>query len=127
MLGLKIAAPGYLIIEFVICLFQKFYSLCIGHMGELGIQHMVQSVQKPFINKGVEEVHLLRSVLQHIADHIFQHSFCHLHIVLKIRESHLRLDHPEFCRMTGSIGIFRPECRSESIDIPESLGESFTV
>ena len=41
MLGLKVAAPGYLIIELIIYFFQKFYGLCVGHMGELRVQHMI--------------------------------------------------------------------------------------
>ena len=127
MLCLQIAAPGHFIIKFIVGLFQKLNGLCIGNMGKLRVQHMVQPVQESLVNKGVEEVHLLRRILQHIADHIFQHSLCHLHIVLKICKSHLRLDHPELSRMAGSIGILCPECWTKGIDIPEGLCKGLSV
>ena len=37
MLCLEIAAPEYLVIEFVVVLFKEFYSLCVGNMAEFGI------------------------------------------------------------------------------------------
>ena len=37
MLCLEIAAPEYLVIEFVVVLFKELYSLCVGNMAEFGI------------------------------------------------------------------------------------------
>ena len=121
MLGLQIASPGYFIIKFIVILFQNLHSLCIGHMSELRVQYMVQTVQKTLVHEGIKEVHLFRSILQYIADDIFEHGLCHLHVVIKICECHLRLDHPELCCMTGGVGILCTEGRSEGIDITECL------
>ena len=56
-------------------------------------------------------------MLQHIVDHIFQHCLRQIHIILQICKCHLRLDHPEFCRVAGRIGILSTEGRSKSINI----------
>ena len=127
MLGLEIASPGYFIFEFVVVLFQKFNCFGVGDMAEIRAGHMVQAFQQALVNEGIKEVHFFRRMLQNIADNIFQHCFRQIHIVLQICESHLRLDHPEFSRMAGGIGIFRTESRSEGVDVAEGLGESFAV
>ena len=133
MLCLKVTSPGYLVIEFVIVLLKKLYSLCIGHTAKLRINHMVQSVQKPLINKRIEEVHLLRCILQHKIDHILQHSLCQIHIILKISKCTLRLDHPELCckadsiRLNALIKKLCTEGRSKGIYIAECLCKSLTV
>ena len=44
MLGLKVAAPGYLVVELVIMLLQDLNSLGVGHTAELGIYDVVQTV-----------------------------------------------------------------------------------
>ena len=88
---------------------------------------MVQTIQQSFIHEGVEEIHLLRSVLKHITDNVFDHGLSQFHIVFQIRESAFRLDHPEFRSMTGRVGIFRTEGRTEGVDVAESLGKGFAV
>ena len=80
-----------------------------------------------FINKGIEEVHLLRSIFQYITDHILQHFLCHCHIIIQICKCHFRLDHPELCGMARCVGVFGAESRSESIDIAECLRKSLSV
>ena len=127
MLCLQVASPEHLVFKLVVVFHEDIYSLGIGHMAEFGIQHMVQTVQETFIHEGVEEVHLLRSILQHIADHIFQHGLGQLHVVLQIREGDLGLDHPELCRMAGRIGILRTEGGTEGVDIPEGLCKDLGV
>ena len=44
MLGLKVAAPGYLVVELVIVLLQDLNGLGVGHTAELGIYDVVQAV-----------------------------------------------------------------------------------
>ena len=96
-------------------------------MAEFRIQHMVQTVQKSLVHEGVEEIHLLGSILQHILNDIFQHGLRKIHVVVQIRESTLRLNHPELRRVTGGIGILRAEGRPEGIDIAEGLGICLAV
>ena len=126
-LGLQVAAPGYLVFEFVVVLFQKFNGLCISYMCKIGICHMVQAFQQSLVHEGVEEIHFFRSVLQNVIDHVFQHRLGKIHIVLQVCESHLRLDHPEFSRMAGGVGVFRAEGRTKGVNVAECLGEGFAV
>ena len=70
-LCLQVAAPEYLIIKLVIVFFQKFNGLGIGYMAELGMQYAIQTIQQILIYKLIEEIHLFRSMFQHIADNIF--------------------------------------------------------
>ena len=127
MFCLKICSPGYFIFKFIIVLFQYFNRFCISHSREVRRNDIIQTVKKSFIYKRIEEIHLFRRIFQHIADHVFQHGFCKSHIIIKICKGHLRLDHPELCRMSCRIGIFRTERGSERINIPESLGVSLSV
>ena len=127
MLCLKITSPEYLVIKFVIVLLKDLNSLCIGHMCKFRIKHMVQSVKKPLVNEGIEEVHFLRCILKDITDHVFQHSLCKLHSILKVCKRTLRLDHPELSCMAGSVGILSTEGRSECVDIAECLCISLSV
>ena len=41
MLGLQIASPEYLVIEFIVVLLQDLDSLGISHMTEIGVYHML--------------------------------------------------------------------------------------
>ena len=127
MLGLQVAAPAYFVIKVVVVLLQNLDGLGIGHMAELGVQDTVESLQQTLVYKLVEEVHLFRSILQYVIDNVFQHGFSHFHVILQIREGHLRLDHPELCRMAGGIGILGAEGRSEGIDVTEGHGVSLAV
>ena len=88
---------------------------------------MVQSVKKSLIYERIEEIHLFRCVLKDITDHIFQHSFRKLHIILKICKCTLRLDHPELSCMTGCVGILCTESRSECVDVTKCLCISLTI
>ena len=82
MLCLQIASPEYFVIKFIIVFLQKLYRFCISNMAKFRIQYVVQSVQKSFINEGIEEIHLFRSIFEYITDDIFQHCFCQIHIVI---------------------------------------------
>ena len=109
MLCLKIHPPGHLVFKPIVMLLQQLNRLCVGHPGKIRLCHMMQTIQQPLVNKIVKEIHLLRRVLQHIIDDIFEHSFCQIHIVLEIRKCHLRLDHPELSRMACRVGILGTE------------------
>ena len=83
---------------------------------------MVQPLDEPLVHKLVKEIHLLRRVLQHIADHMLEHCLRDYHVVRQVRKRHLRLNHPELRRMSGRIGIFRPESRTECIYVLKRKG-----
>ena len=88
---------------------------------------MIQTIQKSLINKRVEEVHFFRCILKNIANYIFQHSFCQIHIIFKICKRTLRLNHPELCCMSCSIGILCTESRTKCVYISKCLCKCLTV
>ena len=121
MFRLQIAAPVYLVAELVVVLLKHLHRIRVGHTSEIRGHDMVQSLQKSLVHEAVEEIHLLRCVLQDIVEDVLQHRLCQLHVILEICERNLRLDHPELRRMSGCIGVLRPEGWSECIDISKSL------
>ena len=127
MFRLKVTSPVNLKIKFIIIFRKNLNRFRIRHMAKFRINHMVQSVQQPFINERIKEIHFLRCVFQNITNHKFQHLFCQIHIVIEICKCAFRLYHPEFCSMTGGIGIFSTESRSECIHISECLCICLTV
>ena len=44
MLSLKVAAPGYLVVELVVVLFQDLNGLGVGNAAELGVHNIVEAV-----------------------------------------------------------------------------------
>ena len=88
---------------------------------------MAQTIDQSLVHKLVEEFHLLRRMLQHIVYHIFQHALRQHHVIGQICEGDLRLNHPEFRRVTGSVGVLRPEGRSKGVDVLEGHGEGLAV
>ena len=127
MLCLKVTTPEYFVIEFVVVFLQKFNCFCVSYMTEFRIYYMVQTIQKSLVDEGIKEVHFLRSILKDITDHVFQHLFCKVHVVIQICKCTFRLDHPELCCMACRVGVLSTESRSECVDITECLCISLTV
>ena len=127
MFSLQIAAPIYLEVKVLVVLLEDLDRLCVSHMPELGVHYMLQALDEALVHKLVKELHLLRRVGKDIADDILEHRFRILHVVLQIRKRHLRLDHPEFGRMAGRVGLLRAESGSECIYIAESEREGLDV
>ena len=127
MLGLQITAPEYLVIELVVVLLKNLNSLSVGHMTEVRVYYMLQSLDQSLVNELIEECHLFRCILQYIADNVFQHALCQQHIILQISKCHLRLNHPELSCMSGSIGILCTESRSEGVNILKCTCEGLSV
>ena len=44
MLSLKVAAPGYLVVELVVVLLQDLNGLGVGNAAELGVHNIVEAV-----------------------------------------------------------------------------------
>ena len=119
MLGLKVASPEYLVCEFVIVLFKEIDRFGVCDVSEFGRNNAVETLDKPLVNKAVEEFHFLGGVFHNIIDYIFEHVFRNFHVVVEIGESHLGLDHPKFRGVARRIGILGAERRTEGIDVAE--------
>ena len=61
----------------------------------------------------------------HVANEIFYDLFRHIHVAAQIAEGHLRFDHPKFVCVPGSVGILRPKCGTEGINLGKRAGERF--
>ena len=70
MLGLQIASPEYLVIEFVVVLLQDLDRLSVSYMTEIRVYHMLQSLDQPLIHELVKESHLLRRIFQYVTNDI---------------------------------------------------------
>jgi len=126
-LGLQVDAPLHGIVKLLTALFQQVHRFRVAHPAEVGGGHMLQTLPQALIHELVEEVHLLRALLHHIADDILDHVLGGVHIAVQIGEGHLRLHHPELSGVTLGVGILRTEGRTKGIDIAEGHGEVLGV
>ena len=86
MLGLQVTAPRYLVFKLIVVLLQNLNRLCVDHISHLIIKKKIQTVDQSLIHKGIEEVHLFRRMLQHIADKVLDHVLCQAHVIIQIRK-----------------------------------------
>ena len=126
-LGLQVAAPLRLELELFPGAFQNLNGLGVTHPSEIGGGHMLQPLKQPLVHKGVEEGHLLRAFLHHIADDILQHSLGVVHIVGQVGKGQLRLDHPELGSVALGVGALRPEGGAEGVHIGEGHAEALHI
>ena len=128
MLALQILAPeNILIVEFSGVLFENFDCLSVRQPDKLVLQDVFEPLFESVIHKFVEEFQLVRAAFANVRDDGFHHRFRDVHIPVQIAESHFRLDHPEFRRMTGSVGFFTAESGAEGIDVRKRHGERLAV
>ena len=127
MLGLKVDAPLYREVELLSALLENLNRFRIGHASELIGNNIPQAVKKTLVHKLVEEGHLLRAALQNRVDDVLHHRLSGVHIIIQIREGHLRFDHPELRRMPRGIGYLSAEGGPEGIDVTESHGKVLGV
>ena len=66
-------------------------------------------------------------MLESPADTIFDEVFLKVHQVGEVDECHLRLHHPELCKMAWSVGILCTEGRTKGIDSAESRCSKLTL
>ncbi len=102
-------------------LLEDLHCICIGNAAKFIVHNVVQTVEQPLVHISIEEIHLRRCLLHAVADHIFQHGFCQVHVVRQIRKGNFRLNHPEFRRVAGCVGVLGAERRSEGIYTAECL------
>ena len=126
MFCLQVDAPGNGVFEFLAGFDQQINGFCVCHTSKVVVQDVMQSVQQTFVYEAVEEFHFFGRVVQYILNDIFQHFFCHFHVVFQISESHFGFDHPEFRSMTRGVGVFCTECGTECVNIAECHGKCFS-
>ena len=118
-LCLQLEAPLYRIFELLARLLKDVYRLCICDAYEIRVHDVIESLQQALVDEAVEEFHLLRAVLQHVADDVLDHLFGHVHVAVDIAERHLRLHHPELRSVPCGVGVLGSERRPEGVDVAE--------
>ena len=78
-----------------------------------------------FLKAFAKEIQIVHAIFERIFDQAFQEIFSQIHVVLKFIEGHFRLNHPEFGKVARGIGVFGPECWSESINVAQSSCPQF--
>ena len=126
-LGLEVAAPVHGVLEFVAGVFQKLHRLGVAHPGKIGGGHVREPLHQALVHKGVEEGHLVGTLLHNGVDDILDHGLGHVHIALEVAEGHLWLNHPELCGMARGVGLLCPEGGAEGVDIAEGHGEGLGI
>ena len=102
-LCLKIHTPIYGVFKCMTAVLKLFNRFCIGNSTEITVHKSSKTVDESLIHEIVEEFHLCLAVFHYVGKHEFHHILSGIHIVGKIRKGKLRLNHPEFRRVSLSI------------------------
>ena len=120
MLGLKVNTPLNRVLKLLTslyCLLQNLNSLGVRNAGELGSCNMVQALKQALIHKLVEHLKLIWAVLKNVCNNVAQHLFCNVHVLCKVTESHLWLNHPELCSVATSVGVLCAERWAKGVHV----------
>src|SRR5574344_415139 len=109
------------------CLLKNFNTLCVGQTYKILFQHAFQTLNQALVYHLVQELKIILTVVESPLHTELDEVLLQVHQVIQINESHLRLYHPELCQMARSIGVFRTESRTESIDGAESCSSLFAL
>ena len=126
-LGLQVAAPEHLVVELVVVLLQNGDGLGVGHPPEVGVGHMLQTLDQALVHEAVEEGQLVGALPHDFLDNELDHGLGHIHVALQVGEGHFRLDHPELGGVALGVGVLSPEGGAEGVHIAEGHGEVFGV
>ena len=126
-LGLQVAAPVHGILELRAAVFQNLHGLGVADTGEVRIAHGGQALDQALVHEAVQEVQLLRGLLQHSGDDVLDHVLFQLHVIGQVGEGDLRLDHPELRRMARGVAVLGAEGRAEGVHVAECQREDLRV
>ena len=119
MLGLQVAAPGNLVFERVVVLFEQRDGVRVGDADKVGICHVLKARLEALVDKLVEEIDVLRAALQNVADDVLDHGLHQVHVVVEVGKGDLRLHHPELAGMARRERALGAERRAESVHLAE--------
>src|SRR5208337_5093672 len=124
-LGLKVMSPlngkGELLCRFL----EDIDRFGIGEHLEGGFGNGLKTAHQFRLDEASKKLQILTAVVEDHSDQFLDESLCHIHVVLKVVESHFRLHHPELGKMSAGIGILRPESGTEGIYFPEGQSINF--
>ena len=107
-------------------IFQNLDTVCIGQTNKIIFQYTLQTLNQALVEHIVQELHIIRTVIQRPSHTVFDELFSQVHIICNVVESNFRFNHPELCQVTGSIGVFSTERRTECVNRSQSRSSQLT-
>ena len=123
MLGLEVASPFHWKFKTFPGFHENLYRFRIGQGFKRSITNVFQSGNEFLIIHLLQEGQILFMPVKAFFQQFTQEFFGQDQHALKVHESHFRFDHPEFCQVTGCVGVLGTEGRPEGINIGEGQGE----
>ena len=119
MLALQVAPPLHGELELLLRLENVVDSLRVGDPGEVGGGDAAKALAEVILRDVLlEKLQVLVAVLQHVRQAVLEVRLGAVHVVLKVRERELGLDHPELGEVAAGVGVLSPERRPERVDVP---------
>ena len=119
MFGSQVDAPVYGELELMSLrygFFQNLDTFRIRQTNEAFFQNTLQTFYQALVKHIVQELHVIGAVIQSPLYAELDEFFRQVHVIGNVVERDFRLNHPELRQVTGSIGVFGAERRSERID-----------
>jgi hypothetical protein len=104
-------------------LLQNINGISVGNTSERLLYEVLKSVLEGLVLPGVKEFNVVGVVLKNVAHTVLSVIFSTVHDIYQFCENNLRLDHPEFGEMAGSVRVLSAESRAESVNITDSASE----
>ena len=75
----------------------------------------------------LQHLELRSAAFERAANDVTDECFLEVHVVVRVRERHLGLDHPELGQVTAGLRLLGPEGRPEAIDLAERRTGAFDI
>ena len=117
MLGLQVGTPGDREFEFLAGALEDFHRFGVGQALEGFLDYVGQPVNDRVVDPLGEELHVGRTLLEHLGKHGLEQVFGQRRVVVDVGKGDLRLDHPELGQVPGGVGVLGAEGRAEGVDV----------
>mmetsp|Transcript_4892 Transcript_4892/g.14220 ORF Transcript_4892/g.14220 Transcript_4892/m.14220 type:complete len:203 (-) Transcript_4892:1176-1784(-) len=102
---------------------QYLNTFCVRDTSKRLCQKVFQALHESFLHRAVKELKIFQVVIQGILNAELQVVLSTIHVVEQICKCQLRLDHPEFSQVPGSVGVLSSEGRPKGVGIGQGATE----
>ena len=121
-LALEVGAPVDGELELAARCLEYLDTFGIGKAHEVVVEHELQTAHKLLVEMLGEEVDIVATVVESIADTVLHELLCKIHIVGNVVERHFGLYHPELGEVARRVAVLGAESRTEGVYRSESRG-----